>query len=170
MDVHDKLDELAAVIEGARAVPMSASCMVNRGDLLSLVDEVRRLLPHELIEAERLLRDREGVVTEARLEAERVIAAGHDERMRLVSDTDVMTQAEIEARRVVGMAAEEVATMRQEVDDYVDAKLANFELVLSKTMEAVHRGREKIEGRRAVEELGELTSFAPEDDGDQGLV
>ena len=35
--------------------------------------------------------------------------------------------------------------MRGEVDDYVDTKLANFEVVLDKTLAAVHRGREKLQ-------------------------
>ena len=43
--------------------------------------------------------------------------------------------------------------MRQEVDDYVDAKLANFEIVLNKTLAAVQRGREKLQGRGEMEQL-----------------
>ena len=38
MDVHDKLDELSALVEGARAMPMSASCVVNRAQVLDLLD------------------------------------------------------------------------------------------------------------------------------------
>ena len=39
--------------------------------------------------------------------------------------------------------------MRAEVDDYVDTKLANFEVVLDKTLAAVNRGRDKLRGRTA---------------------
>jgi hypothetical protein len=44
--------------------------------------------------------------------------------------------------------------MRSEVDDYVDAKLANFEIILHKTLSAVEHGRDKINGRN--DELAEL--------------
>ena len=86
--------------------------------------------------------------------------------MRLVSQTEVMAQATLEARRVVAAAEEEAAQMRQEIDDYVDAKLANFEIILAKTQEAVHKGREKIAGRRAVDDLTPLDSLAHEEDED----
>ena len=43
--------------------------------------------------------------------------------------------------------------MRAEVDDYVDTKLANFEVVLDKTLAAVSRGRDKLRGRTAHEDL-----------------
>ena len=51
MDVHDKLDELSTLIESARAMPMSASCVVNRAQVLDLLDEVRSLLPDSLAQA-----------------------------------------------------------------------------------------------------------------------
>jgi hypothetical protein len=44
--------------------------------------------------------------------------------------------------------------MRAEIDDYVDGKLANFEVVLHKTLQAVEKGRAKINGRHDLE-LGE---------------
>ena len=46
--------------------------------------------------------------------------------------------------------------MRREVDDYVDTKLANFEVVLTRTLGAVERGRDKLRGRREVDDLDDL--------------
>jgi hypothetical protein len=45
--------------------------------------------------------------------------------------------------------------MRLEAEDYVDAKLANFEVVLNKTLTAVERGRERLRGRLDVDDLAE---------------
>jgi len=45
--------------------------------------------------------------------------------------------------------------MRREVDDYVDTKLANFQISLDKTMEAVKRGRDRLAGRSALDSLTE---------------
>jgi F0F1-type ATP synthase membrane subunit b/b' len=132
---------------------MSASCMVNRADVLALLDEVRRQLPSDLTRADALLGDAEGVIAEARRHGEEIIAGAHEEKMRLVSETEVQAQAQREAGRITAAAEAEAERMQREIDDYIDAKLANFELVLTKTLEAVARGRDKIAGRRAVEEL-----------------
>jgi hypothetical protein len=43
--------------------------------------------------------------------------------------------------------------MRREIDDYVDGKLANFEVVLHKTLQAVDKGRAKISGRHELDSL-----------------
>ena len=167
MEIHDTLDELVQAIESARAVPMSASCMVNRVDVLALLDKVRRQLPADLTRADSLLADAEGVIAEARRAGDDIIAEAHQEKMRLVSDTEVQAQAEREAGRIISGANTEAERMQREIDDYIDAKLANFELVLTKTLEAVARGRDKIAGRRAVQELSEIDLPSFDEPGDE---
>ncbi len=152
MDVHDKLDDLTALVESARSMPMSASCLLNRGEVLALLDELRAQLPEEFDEAERILADREGVLEQARVEADAIVAAAHDERMRLVSQTEVYAQAQREASRIRGEAREDAAKMQDDTDAYVDGKLANFEISLTKTLEAVRHGRDRIQERREEEE------------------
>jgi len=40
LDVQERLDELAVLIEDAKAMPLSASCLVNRAQVLDLIDEL----------------------------------------------------------------------------------------------------------------------------------
>lgn len=161
MDVHDKLDELSALVEGARAMPMSASCVVNRGQVLDLLDEVRALLPHALARADDVLGNREDIVAEAREEAAAVLAQADVRAHELVSEHEVYRAAVSEADAVRADADAEAARMRRETDDYVDAKLANFEVALHKTIAAVQKGRDKIRGRHDYEELGGAVDDTP---------
>ena len=167
MEIHETLDELVQALESARAVPMSASCMVNRSEMLALLDKARRQLPADLTKADALLADAEGVIAEARRAGDEIIAEAHQEKMRLVSETEVHAQAEREAGRIIAGANTDAERMQREIDDYIDAKLANFELVLTKTLEAVARGRDKIAGRRAVEELADILPALDEENGSE---
>ena len=152
MDVHDKLDELSALVGGARAMPMSASCVVNRAQVLDLLDEVRSLLPTSLDQADDILAERDGIVAAARVSAAEVLAAADEEARARVSEHEVYRAALAEADVV--RAEAEADRMRRETDDYVDAKLANFEVALHKTLTAVQKGRDKIRGRQEYDELG----------------
>lgn len=156
MDVHNKLDEITALVESARAMPMSASCVVNRSELLGLLDELRDQLPEELDLADQLLAGRDRLVAEGHEEAERIVTAAHAERMQLVAETAVFAQAQLEASKLRGEAEDDSESMRQQVDAYVDNKLATFEITLNKTLAAVHRGRDKLRGRGELESLGTL--------------
>ncbi|ARZ67645.1 cell division initiation protein [Streptomyces sp. HU2014] len=147
MDVQKKLDEIVATVSGARSMPMSASCVVNRSELLALLAEVRSALPDSLARAEELIDGRERLVADAREEAERIIESARAHRGSLISDTEVARQSQDEADRILAAARREAEEIRAEADDYVDSKLANFEVVLTKTLGSIDRGREKLLGR-----------------------
>ncbi|MCX4587669.1 ATP synthase F0 subunit B [Streptomyces sp. NBC_01481] len=163
MDVQKKLDEIVEAVGNARSMPMSASCVVNRAELLAMLEEVRQALPGSLAQAQELIGGREQMVEQARQEAERIIETAHAERGSLVSDTHVARQSQEEADRILAEARREAEEIRAEADDYVDSKLANFEVVLTKTIGSVDRGREKLLGRGpGLDEQGFADEDAPE--------
>ncbi|MET7618687.1 cell division initiation protein [Streptomyces sp. NPDC005408] len=163
MDVQKKLDEIVEAVGSARSMPMSASCVVNRADLLAMLEEVRQALPGSLAQAQELIGGREQLVEQARQEAGRIIETAHAERGSLISDTQVARQSQEEADRILAEARRDAEEIRAEADDYVDSKLANFEVVLTKTIGSVDRGREKLLGRGpGLDEQGYADEDAPE--------
>lgn len=154
MDVHERLARIRSAVENARAMPMSASAVVNRTELLAEIDALATELPKAFVESQRVIAERDQVVEEGRVEADRIITEGRDERDRLVSDTEVYRVAKIEADRVREEARKEVLELRRETDEYVDNRLANFEVALGKTLEAVSRGRERLHGRSDLDAFG----------------
>lgn len=147
MDVQKKLDEIVEAVGNARSMPMSASCVVNRAQLLAMLEEVREALPGSLAHAQELIGGREQLVEQARQEAGRIIETAHAERGSLISGTEIARRSQTEADRILGEARKDAEEIRGEADEYVDSKLANFEVVLTKTIGSVDRGREKLLGR-----------------------
>ena len=149
------LDRLERVVQEARAMPMSASCVVNRAEVLRLVEDLRQALPQALDRAAEVLGDKEGVVAQGRSEAERLREQAEAQRKTMLSRTEVHRAAKEEARRIIQEAEQQAEAMRLEVEEYVDAKLANFEVVLSKTLGAVQRGRARLHGESELDALGD---------------
>ncbi|MEU4176025.1 ATP synthase F0 subunit B [Streptomyces sp. NPDC026589] len=147
MDVQKKLDEIVEAVGSARSMPMSASCVVNRAELLAMLEEVRQALPGSLAQARELIGGHEQLAVQARQEAERIIESAHAQRASLISETEVARRSQSESDRILSEARREAEEVRAEADDYVDSKLANFEVVLTKTIGSVDRGREKLLGR-----------------------
>ncbi|MGH3329906.1 MAG: hypothetical protein ACRDPJ_01255 [Nocardioidaceae bacterium] len=155
MDVHAKLAEIRQVVEQARSMPMSASAVVNRAELLERLDELEQEMSVAFGDAHQVLSDRDAVLDDGRVESERIIQDAQSERDRLVSDTEIFRVAQRRADEVLEEARTESEELRKETDDYVDGKLANFEITLERTMEAVKRGRERLAGRSALDSLTE---------------
>ncbi len=163
MDVQKKLDEIVEAVGSARSMPMSASCVVNRADLLLMLEEVRQALPGSLAQAQELIGDREQLAEQARQEAERIIESAHAQCGSLISDTEIARRSQEEADRILSEARREAEEIRAEADEYVDSKLANFEVVLTKTLGSVDRGREKLLGRGpGLDDHGYADEEAPE--------
>ena len=162
MDVDQKLEELTTLIEEAKAVPLSASCMVNRAVVLDLIDDIRDALPSSLSDADQLLAEREAVVAEGRREADRLIAEAREEQIRMLSQHEVYLVAVAESEALRAETYDEVTRMRHETDDYIDARLATFEITLHKTLAAVERGRDKLRGQvEVLEEYDEEEGPVP---------
>ncbi len=147
MDVQQRLSELAVLIEEAKSMPLSASCIVNRPLVLDLIDEIRHLLPESVHRADALLADSEAVVLEGRREANRIIDRARAEADRLTSGHEVYLAAVSEAQALRSQVESESDRMRRETDDYIDAKLATFEITLQKSLQIVDRARDRLRGQ-----------------------
>jgi vacuolar-type H+-ATPase subunit H len=163
VDVQQKLDEITSTVENARSMPMSASIVVNKAELIALLAEVRESLPTELAQAQQTVEQGDQVVEGARREAERIVQEAQGERARLISGTEIAMHAQAEANRILAEARSESEEERREADDYVDSKLANFEVVLTKTLGAIGRGRAKLRAGGAPVEGEDGEEFAQDE-------
>lgn len=159
------LDRVTCLVKDARSMPMSSSCVVNRAEVLGLLDDLRQALPEALGRASQVLGDRDGVVAEGHTEAQRLLDEAKAERGALLAEVEVHKAAQADARRILDEAVAQAGAMRAEVEEYVDSKLANFEVVLSRTLGAVERGRAQLHGE------SELDAFAdgPDDGAEHPL-
>jgi len=162
LDPHDRIDEIISYVENARSVPMSSrNCMVDRGELIAMLDELRADLPGEVRRAQALLEERDKIIAAGQREAERIITEGEAEHARLVSANEITVSAEHEGNRIIGEARDETQRLREECEEYVDTTLSNFERLLTKSLSHIQRGRDKMHALR------EIGSFAPEEDDER---
>lgn len=143
-DIHDTLDYLRELIEEARSMPLSNSAIVNRDEALELVEEIAERLPEEVRRARWLLKEREEYLARARREAEEIVAAARARAEGMVSRAEVVREAQRVARITVEQAEASGRQIRNQAEDYVDGKLAGFELTLERALAAVHKGRRRL--------------------------
>ena len=142
--VEGLLDELIDIVATAKSVPLSASVMISRDEVLDLLEAAREELPEELRRSRRLLKDREEVLAAARREAGEIVDDARVQAERMVQRTEIVRQAEYRAVRIVEDAEAESRRLKHEAEDYVDQRLAGFEIVLDRTMKTVRAGRERL--------------------------
>ena len=151
MDPLDRIDEIISMVEAARSVPMSrTNFMFDRGEMIALLEELRAELPSDLRRAVALLEERDKIIDAGKREADRIVGEGETEHARLVSVNEITVSAEHEGARIVAEARSEAQRLREEVDDYVDTALANFEQFLTRALSSIERGRDKMHALREI--------------------
>jgi F0F1-type ATP synthase membrane subunit b/b' len=142
------IEDLIRHVKEARSVPLSKDgALVNRNEVIELLQKLRADLPDDVQVANEILDAKESVIDEGRRAAEALIEKAKDQARRLISEHSVLAQAQREAQGLLQMAENEVEKMRLETNKYIDARLANFEVALHKTLIAVKRGRDKMNGQ-----------------------
>lgn len=141
------LDAISAVVEGARAMPMSSSVLVNRAELLDLVEQARDVLPTQLTRADQVLADAAAAREQAQAGADEILARARREAAALVDEEAVVVAAREHAAELLAEAQETVERLQRDADDYCDRRLADFEIDLGKVLGQVQAGRAKLAGR-----------------------
>jgi cell division septum initiation protein DivIVA len=144
-DTAALLNQLRDMLDSARKLPMSASVSVNRDEFSAVLEDAIEGLPDELREARWLLKERDQVVERANHEAQRLLEAARVRAERMVEKNELVRQARTTAEEIIEDAERQAAAMRHEAEDYVDRKLAAFEVVLDRTMQQVEKGRERLQ-------------------------
>ena len=124
MDSVEKLTSAITMVEEARGVPLSASCVVHRGEMLELLDEARAALPNDLESAQKLIAARDAIIEEGRVSAEQMIAMAREDVARMVEQTSIVQLARDEARKILDEARTLGDQEKQEVEEYIDGRLA----------------------------------------------
>jgi hypothetical protein len=161
--VEQLLGRAVTLVEAARPMPLSASSMINKEEVLEPLQEAIQRLPDELRAARWLLKEREEFLAKVRREGDEILAQASARAERMVQRTEVVKAAEQRARQIVDASESEARRMRHEVEDFCDQKLGSFEIILERTQKMVASGREKLSGPSLAEEALEPETEAAVD-------
>jgi cell division septum initiation protein DivIVA len=141
--LYETVDELTTVIENARSVPMSGSCMVPRDHLLDLLDDLRESLPEDVQAAGAIVEQRTEILQQAQAEAERLtgrtrgeteqlLATAHRQRDELLGTArrqrdDLIARAQAEAEQLL-------ADAEAEADQLIDDGRARREALIAEAV------------------------------------
>ena len=147
--LYETVDELTTVIENARSVPMSSSCMVPRDHLLDLLDELRESLPEEVQQAGAIVEQRTEILQQAQAEAERLTG-------RTRSDSEqVVANARRQREELIGTARRQRDEILTQAQAEADELLAEAEAQAERLVAEARRLREQLlaDGQRQQDEL-----------------
>lgn len=141
------MEELTQVLAKARPMPMSASVMVNRAEVLALLDAARAVVPAQIAEADAIVAGARGVVERANEQSARLLADAEERARALVEQESLVAAAKERAAEIIAEAEQESRRLTDQANDYCDRQLAQLEIELGQIAKQVKAGRTVIQAR-----------------------
>jgi len=147
MDVLVLIDKLDDLVHNAKQVPLTDQVRVDKEEIYEILDQMRATIPEEIKQARWIVKERQEMLAEAKREAERIVKDGRERAERLIADEEIVKAAERAAEDIVEDARAQEREIRLGAEDYADEILDTLETNLTKFINAVQRGRERLAGR-----------------------
>lgn len=155
----DHLDALLTLVQQAKAVPMSASCMLNRAEVLGLIEATQAAWAHELATAKAAADANPPAIERAEAQAAQIVGAAEQKAAYLVESSEVLKTARARAAEFEAKAIAEAAALRRETDVYVDGRVAAMEAGLQKQLTQIQTIRARLASRSGLD--GDETTTLP---------
>jgi F0F1-type ATP synthase membrane subunit b/b' len=143
-DAETLLRRAVDIVVTAPTMPLSSSPRIDRDEMVELLSEALSRLPDELRQARHLLRERDEFIARTRREAAEIIEAARVQSERMVQRTEVVRAAEARARHIMETANSDSRRLKHETEDFLDQRLASFEILLERLTRTVANGRQKL--------------------------
>ena len=161
-DVTRLIDMLYEKVEDAKAPALKPNMsMVDRDEILDLLDELRAQLPVELRRAKELLSAREKFVEDAKRDVDRMMRQAELEAKAKVSDSEVLSAAREKSRAMIAHAEERCRRMYQVTNEYTEDALARAEEAMQMALDEVKQSRVNFRSASAAkmqEQRGKMNS------------
>lgn len=138
------LDRLDQLIDSAPEIPLTGKSLVDADEALELIDKIRNALPEEVKRAEWLASEKDRVIKESQVEAERIVVQAEEYVAKLVSENEIVKKAKEEAKKIIETARAEAREMEKGAGEYAQEVLSNLQSALEKTLAVVKKGQEEL--------------------------
>lgn len=138
------LNRLEEKLKSAKKLPLSEQCVVDRMELLILLDNAKKSLPDDLRRAKWLLDQNQNLISETRKEAEKIMREAEQEIAKMIDEHEITQVAQEEAQMIMEDAAVQSRQIHEEANAYVGKVLQDLEEQLTEMLVYVRKNKSQL--------------------------
>lgn len=146
MDVLKLLDEIEDIIEGSSTIPFAGKVLVDKGELLEILREIRLKLPDEIKQAEWIKEERQRILAEAQNEADTMVEEVKIHIEEMIEQDEITKKAYERAEEITSRAQSNAKEIRIGAREYADELLKEVENNLKGVIDTIAKNREELNG------------------------
>lgn len=135
MDALELIDELEDLIDKGVSVPFTGRCLLDKEELMDLIQEIKLKLPDDLNQAKWIKNERQNIIDDAKAESDKIIKEANDKLISMIDENEITKSAKEQANHIMEKVQSDAKAMKIESYKYTDNLLENVERVVT---DAIH--------------------------------
>ncbi|MGM9934447.1 ATPase [uncultured Clostridium sp.] len=127
VNIIELLEYLQDEVDNAAKVPMSGKVMIDKREILEIVDQVINYLPDQLKKAEWIMNEKERILNEAKKEYDSVKKETASMMRKNIENHNIVKEAKIRAEEIIASAQRDAKAIRLGSRDYSDEILSQLD-------------------------------------------
>ncbi len=161
-DLLALLDELEGYLAESGRIPLTGRLMVNEQEVYEIIDRMRQSIPEALHQAQKLTRERDRLLQQAREDGEALITESKSYAEKLTRESAIVQRAQEEADHILEDARRVSREIRLAARDWADDIMQRLEASMQKALTVVRAGREELGMGQPVGSAGDEVAAAAE--------
>ncbi len=144
MDLLSLIDEVEDIVEAGNSVPLTNKVMINREEILDIIQEIRIKLPDEIKQAAWIKEERQRIIDEAQKTAESMLSEAETKLEALIDREEVYRQAVIKAEEVLKKAELSSEEIMNGAMEYADELLYEAQEHFKDIIQILNENRKEL--------------------------
>ncbi len=142
MEVLQIVDELEEMLE--RSMNCFGHSLINKENVLNLIDEIRLKLPDELKQARRIKEESENIIKDARVQADKIIDEARAKGIALIDEHEITRAANEKAAAILTKAEATTAEMENNAVAYAESLLDRVESITADVLNQARDSKRQL--------------------------
>ena len=148
--VEELLDMLFEMVDDAKNAPLSTDKFVlERDQVLDLIDDIRSQFPMELTEARKMMARRAEMEAEAKRKADAIVRSAEERAKQLLASDSIVLQARQRANDMMRQAEERSRELKRSANDYCEDALRRTEEAVAEAYNEIKQSRSRFRAAAA---------------------
>ncbi len=148
MEIFTLLDTLEDILDKSKHVPFTEKGIVDKEEILEIIQEIRLKLPDELKQAKWIKEERGRILQEAEKEADDIVREAENRIISMIDEHEITRKAYDQKAEIIETANEMSREITKGTKDYADGILENLENAINDINISIAKALETIEQNR----------------------
>lgn len=163
METLELIDQLEDLIDGSSAIPLMGKSLIDKDELLDIIQEIRLKMPDDLKQAKWIKEERQRILLDAQKEASSIIKTAEDQIVTMINENEITRRATETATEIINNANRRAKDIKMGTRQYVDDILADVEKVLERTIGSLRDNRNIMQQKDMKKQM-KFEGISPIDD------